>query len=70
MKTKFKLGLKTRIARTEKLVFQTHRLSLCNVQAHSVAASQVEKTLSEVASSLSTGVMKHGVQDSAYAQIR
>jgi len=41
-----------------------------SLQAHSVAASQVEKTLSEVASSLSVGIPKHGPQDSAYAQIR
>merc|ERR1719431_2474034 len=41
-----------------------------SLQAHSVAASQVERTLSEVASSLSTGLPKHGPHDSAYAQIR
>ena len=41
-----------------------------SLQAHSVAASQVEKTLSEVASSLSAGLPKHNIQDAAQAQIR
>ena len=41
-----------------------------SLQAHSVAASQVEKTLSEVASSFSVGLPRHGPHDSAYAQIR
>jgi len=44
-----------------------------SLQAHSVAASQVERTLSEVASSLSngaTGMPKFSPHDAAYAQIR
>ena len=41
-----------------------------SLQAHSVAASQVEKTLSEVASSLSAGLPKHNPHDAAQAQIR
>ena len=41
-----------------------------SLQAHSVAASQVERTLSEVASSLSAGLPKHNPHDAAQAQIR
>jgi len=44
-----------------------------SLQAHSVAASQVERTLSEVASSLSagaTGIPKFSPHDAVYAQIR
>ena len=41
-----------------------------SLQAHSVAASQVERTLSEVASSLSAGPPRSGPHDAAYAQIR
>jgi len=41
-----------------------------SLQAQSVAASQVERTLSEVASSLSTGVPRCSPHDAAYAQIR
>jgi len=41
-----------------------------SLQAHSMAASQVERTLSEVASSLSTGIPKYSPHDAAYAQIR
>ena len=35
-----------------------------------MAASQVERTLSEVASSLSAGIPKYSPHDAAYAQIR
>ena len=52
------------------LILSSHNMIIILRQAHSVAASQVEKTLSEVASSLSTGLPKHGPHDSAYAQIR
>jgi len=41
-----------------------------SLQAQSVAASQVEKALSEVASSLSTGVPKYNNQEAACNQIR
>jgi len=41
-----------------------------SLQAHSMAASQVERTLSEVASSLSAGIPKYNPHDAAYAQIR
>lgn len=41
-----------------------------SLQAHSMAASQVERTLSEVASSLSAGIPKYSPHDAAYAQIR
>jgi len=41
-----------------------------SLQAHSVAASQVERTLSEVASSLSAGPPRSGPHDAAYTQIR
>ncbi|XP_023330111.1 tetratricopeptide repeat protein 7B [Eurytemora carolleeae] len=41
-----------------------------SLQAQSVAASQVEKTLSEVASSLSAGVTKNSTHETAYNQIR
>jgi len=41
-----------------------------SLQAQSVAASQVERTLSEVASSLSASVTKYNPHDAAYAQIR
>ena len=43
---------------------------LHSLQAHSMAASQVERTLSEVASSLSAGIPKYNPHDAAYAQIR
>jgi len=41
-----------------------------SLQAQSVSASQVEKTLSEVASSLSTGVHKYNNTETSYNQIR
>ena len=41
-----------------------------SLQANSVAASQVEKTLSEVASSLSTGLPKYNNNETSYNQIR
>jgi tetratricopeptide (TPR) repeat protein len=41
-----------------------------SLHAHSVTASHVEKTLSEVASSLSSPFPRPGVQDPAYTQMR
>lgn len=41
-----------------------------SLQAHSVAADQVEKTLSEVGEQPLAGFPKHGPHDSPYAQIR